>query len=157
MVCFFVRFLDVLLWHLKTFASIHSQTVTSGNVHDSQARDYLLLGGETRLYADSAYSSAETDKKLEKFGIDNQVQKKGVRGHPLCDKTLERNAEIAVIRSGGERPFATYKRNYGLRRTRFMGLAKNMTFFGIAAIAHNIQKAGKFLTQFGVREPISIG
>ena len=40
---------------------IHSQTVTSGNVHDSQARDYLLLGGETRLYADSAYSSADTD------------------------------------------------------------------------------------------------
>ena len=135
---------------------IHSQTVTSGNVHDSQARDYLLLGDETRLYADSAYSSAETDKKLDRFGIDNQVQKKGVRGHPLPQKELDRNAEIAVIRSGGERPFATYKRNYGLRRTRLMGIAKNTTFFGIAAIAHNIQKAAKFLKLYGIREPITI-
>ncbi|KAF3981847.1 MAG: IS5 family transposase, partial [Methylococcales symbiont of Hymedesmia sp. n. MRB-2018] len=36
---------------------IHRQSVTPGNVHDSQERDTLLLGDETALYADAAYSS----------------------------------------------------------------------------------------------------
>ena len=36
---------------------IHRQSVTPGNVHDSQERDTLLLGDEAALYADAAYSS----------------------------------------------------------------------------------------------------
>ena len=52
----------------------------------------------------------------------------------------ERNKEIAVTRSGGERPFATYKRLYGL-----------------AAMAPNIRKGAKFLTLYGIRDPIPIG
>jgi transposase, IS5 family len=57
----------------------------------------------------------------------------------------------AVTRSGGERPFATYKQTYGLRRTRLMGLAKNTTFFAMAAIAHNLQKGAQFLRHYGLR------
>ena len=64
-----------------------------------------------------------------------------------------RNDAIAVIRAGGERPFATYKSRYGLARTRFMGLAKNMTAYGIAAITHNIHKGAKFLTLYGLPDP----
>ena len=69
----------------------------------------------------------------------------------LCRATTAAvNDEIAVIRAGGERPFATYKSRYGLARTRFMGLAKNMTAYGIAAIAHNLRKGAKFLTLYGL-------
>ena len=93
---------------------IHRQTVTPGNAHDSTERDTLLLGDEAALYADAAYSSQATREKLEQFGIDDQVQRKGYRGHPLSKADLVRNKEIAVIRSGGERPFATYKSRYGL-------------------------------------------
>ena len=132
---------------------IHRQTVTAGNVHDSRERDTLLLGDEAALYADAAYSSQATRDMLERFGIQDRVQHKGYRGQPLSEIDKTRNAEIAVIRSTGERPFAAYKQHYGLARTRFLGLAKNLTFFGIAAIAHNIQKAAKFLTLYSVREP----
>ena len=134
---------------------IHRQTVTAGNVHDSTERDTLLLGDEVALYADAAYSSAATRTKLEKFGIADQVQRKGYRAHPLSQADKERNAEIAVTRSGGERPFATYKARYGLARTRLMGLAKNLSFYGLAAIAHNIQKGAKFLTLYGLPKPMS--
>jgi len=57
-----------------------------------------------------------------------------------------RNKKIAVIRSGGEHPFFTYKRLYGLARTRVLGLKNNLTFYGIAALASHIRKAAKFLT-----------
>ena len=86
---------------------IQRQTVTAGNVHDSQERDTLLLGDETVLYADAAYSSKETCDKLERFAIADQVQRKGYRNQPLSEQDSRRNDAIAVIRAGGERPFAT--------------------------------------------------
>lgn len=130
---------------------IHRQEVTSGNVHDSQMLEHLLLGTETQLYADAAYSSAETQQKLKRLGIEDKVQRKGYRNTPISSANAQRNAEIAVTRSGGERPFATYKQRYGLRRTRLMGLAKNTTFFAVAAIAHNLQKGARFLMRYGLR------
>lgn len=136
---------------------IHRQTVTPGNAHDSTERDTLLLGDEVALYADAAYSSKETRQKLERFGIEDQVQHKGYRNHLLSEADKARNDEIAVIRAGGERPFATYKSRYGLARTRLMGLVKNMTFYGLAAIAHNIRKGGKFLIHYGLPEPTPTG
>ena len=131
---------------------IQRQRITAGNVHDSQQRDGLLLGDETALYADAAYSSKETRERLASMGIEDQVQRKGNRNKPLSDKDLRRNKRIAVTRSTAERPFATYKRHYGLARTRFMGLAKNATVYGLAAMAANIRKGAKFLTLYGLPE-----
>ena len=136
---------------------IHRQSVTAGNVHDSQERDTLLLGDEAALYADAAYSSAQTRNKLAQFGIDDQVQRKGYRNNPLSCADQIRNKVIAVTRAGGERPFATYKRHYGLARTRFMGLAKNVSFYGLAAIAANVRKGAKFLTHYGLPDLASMG
>jgi IS5 family transposase len=136
---------------------IHRQTVTAGNCHDSTAHDTLLLGEESALYADAAYSSAKNRDTLRRLGIRDRVQRKGYRGHPISDADIARNKEIAVTRSGGERPFATYKCVYGLARTRFMGLDKNLTFYGLAAIASNIRKAAKFRMLYGLPEPASTG
>lgn len=94
---------------------IHRQTVTLGNVHDSRERDRLLLGDEAALYADAAYSSRATRDKLARLGIADRVQRKWYRNHPLS---------------------AADKRCYGLGRTRFLGLTKNTTVYGLAAIAH---------------------
>lgn len=133
---------------------IHRQSVTAGNVHDSQELDTLLLGDEDELYADAAYSSEATRDKLTKLGINDQVQRKGYRNKPLSCADQLRNKLIAVTRAGGERPFATYKQHYGLARTRFMGLAKNTTFYGLAAIAANLRKGAKFLTLYGLPDSV---
>ena len=119
-------------------------------MHDSVERDTPLLGDETALYADAADSSKATRDKLERFVIADQVQRRGYRNKPLSAKGRRRNDAIAVIHAGGEWPFATYKSRYGLARTRFMGLAKNMTAYGIAAIAHNLRKGANFLTLYGL-------
>ena len=79
------------------------------------------------------------------------------RNKPLSAEDSKRNDEITVIRAGGERPFATYKSRYGLARTRFIGLAKNMTTYGIAAIAHNVRKGAKFLPLYGLPDQSSDG
>ncbi|MCK5893967.1 MAG: transposase [Endozoicomonadaceae bacterium] len=47
--------------------------------------------------------------------------------------------------------------DYGLARTRFMGLAKNATIFGLAAMAANIRKGTQFLLLYGVPKICSAG
>ena len=136
---------------------VHLRTVTPGNVHDSRERDRLLLGDETAFYADAAYSSRETRDKLARFGIADQAPRKGYRGHPLSEEDKERNDEIAVVRSGVERAFAVYKRCYGLGRTRFPGLAKSTTFYGLAVITLNIRKGAMFLRLYGLAQPVGEG
>lgn len=133
---------------------IQRQTMTPGNVHDSQEFDNLLLGDEDALYADAAYSSQKGRDTLDEFGIEDQVQRKGYRNNPLSEEDRIRNNQIAVTRSGGERPFATYKQHYKLERTRFLGLAKNTTVYGLAAIAANIRKGAKFLSDYGLPKPM---
>ncbi|ORU92137.1 MAG: hypothetical protein A6F72_04195 [Cycloclasticus sp. symbiont of Poecilosclerida sp. N] len=116
-----------------------------------------MLGDESALYADAAYSSQQARDKLAKFGMADQVQRKGYRGKPLSKQEQARNKAIAVTQAGGERPFATYKRHYGLARTRFMGLGKNATVYGLAAMAANIRKGAKCLTLYGIPEPSYAG
>ena len=103
--------------------------------------------------ADAAYSSRATRDKLARLGIADSVQCKGYRNHPSSAVNKRRNAGIAVVRLGVERTFAVYKRCYGLGRTRFVGLAKNLTFYGLAAIAHDIRKGARFPGLYGVAEP----
>jgi IS5 family transposase len=78
------------------------------------------------------------------------VLDKGYRNNPLSEADKIRNAEIVVTRGGGERPFATYKWHYKLARTRLMGLAKNTTLLGLAAMAANIKKGAVFLGLYGL-------
>ena len=77
---------------------IQRQTVTAGNVHVSVECDTLLLGDEIALYADAAYSSKETRNKLERFGIADQVQRKG---YPLAGRALHaREAQQPSVGGG---------------------------------------------------------
>ena len=117
-------------------------------------RDVLLLGNEKAFYADSAYCYQQTSDKLKRFGIANKVQSKGYRHQPLSQADKQQNAEIAL---GVERTFAMYKVHYKLSKTRFMGLTKNTTFYGIVAIAHNIQKGASFLSKYGIPTPKTTG
>ena len=132
---------------------VHRRTVTPGNVHDGRERDRLPLGDGTAFHADAAYGSRGTRDKPARFGIADQVQRKGRRGHPLSAADKERNAGIAVVRSGVERVFAVYKQCCGLGRTRFPGLARNTTFHGLAAVAPDIRKGALFLRLHGLPRP----
>ncbi|MDA9823670.1 hypothetical protein N9C56_14445 [Paracoccaceae bacterium] len=62
-----------------------------------------------------------------------------------------------MIRDGGVRFSATYKSRYDLARTQFMGLAKKMIAYGIAAVAHNVRKGAKFLPLYGLPDQSSAG
>ena len=53
-------------------------------------------------------------------------------------------AERYVVLAGPFNEFATYKSRYVSAQTRLMGLSKNTTAYGIAAIAPNVRKRPSF-------------
>ena len=65
---------------------IRTWRVTAANVHDSQVFLELLARNTSRdVYADSAYLSEESQKRLKALGYRPHIQRKGQKNHPLSD------------------------------------------------------------------------
>ena len=85
-----------------------------------EAKSIILTQGRINIIDSTPVEAAQSGSgkgkggqpkrdKLERFGSADQVQRKGDRNKPLSAKDRRRNDAFAVIRAGGERPFATYK------------------------------------------------
>ena len=66
---------------------IRDYTVSDASEHDSQKFDELLSRDNTSkdVYADSAYRSAETERKLRARGFRSHIHKRGRRNRPLTE------------------------------------------------------------------------
>ena len=105
-------------------ALIHSASVTSGNVHDSQELPNLLNGDETRLYGDSAYRDQNQRKLLKTIASNARdfTNKRAYRNRPLTDTDKETNRKKSSVRPKVEQML---KHLWGFTRARYRGLAKN--------------------------------
>ena len=127
---------------------IHSASVTSGNVHDSQELPNLLRGEETRLYGDSAYRGEKQKKRLKELAprAKDFTNKRAYKNRPLSDADKETNRRKSSVRSKIEHPFLTLKRIWGFAKVRYRGLAKNANrAFAMLAMI-NLSKWGRPLT-----------
>jgi IS5 family transposase len=120
-------------WHFRMKAHIgldsqtgriHSASVTSGNVHDSQELPNLLNGDETRHYGDSAYRDQNQRKLLKTIASNARdfTNKRAYRNRPLTDTDKETNRKKSSVRPKVEQ---TLKHLWGFTRARYRGLAKN--------------------------------
>jgi IS5 family transposase len=124
---------------------IHSASVTSGNVHDSQELPNLLHGGETRLYGDSAYRGEKQRGRLKDIAprAKDFTNKRAYRSRPLSEAGKETNRRKSRVRSKVEHPFLTLKRLWGFAKVRYRGLAKNANrAFAMLALI-NLSKWGR--------------
>ncbi|MDZ4318850.1 MAG: IS5 family transposase [Phenylobacterium sp.] len=103
----------------------HSLETTTARVHDSQVWDELLHGGETSVWADKAYVSAEREAAFEGPGKVWGVMRKAPKGGELHPIDADINRIIAMVRARVEHPFRVVKRQFGHVKTRYRGLAKN--------------------------------
>ena len=124
---------------------IHSASVTSGNVHDSQELPNLLHGEETRLYGDSAYRGKNQREQLKGLSprAKDFTNKRATRSRPLTDVDKQTNRRKSSVRSKVEHPFLTLKRIWGFAKVRYRGLAKNANrAFAMLALI-NLSKWGR--------------
>jgi len=105
--------------------TVHSLETTTAKVHDSRVWDELLHGGETSVWADKGYVSAEREAAFCKDGRVWGVMRKAPKGGKLDDLDEATNRIIAMVRAKVEHPFRVLKRQFGHMKTRYRGLAKN--------------------------------
>ncbi len=104
---------------------VHSLDTSTAKLHDSQVWDGLLHGGETSVWADKAYVSAEREAAFAGPGKVWGVMRKAPKGSPLHPVDVQINRIIAMVRAKVEHPFRVIKRQFGYVKTRYRGLAKN--------------------------------
>lgn len=104
---------------------IHSVVVTSANVHDSQVLGDLLHGDERRVYGDSAYTGQKAQIRTHAKHAKDFTHKRGRRNHPLTEKERQTNRSKSKIRPRVEHLFGVIKNQFGYRKVRYKGLAKN--------------------------------
>lgn len=107
---------------------VHTVTTTPANAADVEVVDALLHGREEVVHADSGYTGA--DKRIKRKNLTWHIAAKRGRLKAMTDgrekRVLERVEKAkASVRAKVEHPFRVIKRQFGLMKMRFRGLAKN--------------------------------
>ena len=109
---------------------VHSVHTTAANEHDVTQAHHLLHGEEKRVFADAGYQGVE--KRPEHEGRDTKwyiAMRPGAR-RALGDSEDDIDTKVAErlkskIRAHVEHPFRVIKQQFGYRKVRYKGLAKN--------------------------------
>jgi IS5 family transposase len=121
---------------------IREYGVSDASVHDSQAFDDLLNKGNTssEVYADSAYRSAEMERKLKARGFRSRIHKRGRRNRPLSEAETEANSRKSKVRARIEHVFGAQENAPGGRLVRTIGIVRAKIKIGLQNLAYNIRR-----------------
>ena len=121
---------------------IRAIVTTAANVNDTTPADALVRGDERAVYADMAYDSHARRAALSAQGIKPRIMRRPNKHHPVLPPRLQRlNRLIARRRAAVETTFAVFKQHMGVRRARYLGLAKTTGQMLLVALAFNLRKA----------------
>ena len=107
---------------------VHTVVTTPANEADVAVAEDLLHGKEEVVYADAGYTGA--DKRVARKRLRWEIAAKRSRIQVMPEgrakrATQRREHRKASIRAKVEHPFRVIKRQFGLMKVRFRGLAKN--------------------------------
>jgi IS5 family transposase len=123
-------------------ALIEAVEVTTANVHDAALMAVVLPQEPAEVYGDSAFASRTCEQLiLSRGGTPLVVQTGTWGGQAALDRLKAHNAKVRRVRCRIEKVFGTIKRSYGLRRMRWIGLAKAGLQARLTAIAYNIRRS----------------
>jgi IS5 family transposase len=104
---------------------IETVEVTTANVRDAALLDVALPSDPGYVYGDSAFAGRGSEQLIiARGGIPCTVQTGTWGGEAALDRLEAHNAKGRHVRCRIEKVFGTTKRSYGLRRMRWIGLAK---------------------------------
>lgn len=121
---------------------IRKGLTTDASAHDgARLREGLLQSSNTsgKVWADSAYRSAENEGWLSKHGFTSQIHRKKPKGKPMPEATSRANGRKSKIRSKVEHVFAQQKVRMGLF-IRTIGLPRAKAVITLANMAYNMRR-----------------
>jgi IS5 family transposase len=94
-----------------------------------------------KVYADSAFAGRKAEDLIRaRGGIPWTVGTGTWSGAEALARLRAHNAAVRRVRCRIEKVFGTWKRSYGLRRIRWLGLAKAGLQVRLAAMAYNLRR-----------------
>jgi transposase, IS5 family len=121
---------------------IRRVVLTNGSVTDTEPADDLICGDEKAVYGDQAYYTHARHARLTEAGIKDRLMHRPNKHHPeLSARKKYRNRLIGRVRAAVERPFAVFKKHYGMHRMRFFTMARNRVHVILACCAYNLRRA----------------
>jgi len=121
---------------------IRRYSVTDAAVHDSREFDGLLGAANTsrETFADSAYRSAETERKLQARGLKSRIHERGTRGRSLSERQQRANRKKSKTRARVEHVFGAQEMAPGGRIVRTIGLLRATAKIGLQNLVYNIRR-----------------
>ena len=116
---------------------VHTAGVTSGNVHDAKVMDRLIRDDDAAVYGDKGYASGAKKRAAEAAGVLWAVKEKAKPGGRLTARQRARNHRFGKVRAKVEHVFRVVKCQFGYRKVRYRGIAKNgAQVFSLLALAN---------------------
>ncbi len=116
--------------------------VTTANVHDAAELEAVLPPEPGEVYGDSAFTGGPAERLITGRGGRPRTVWTGIwgRGPEALARLEAHNARVRRVRCRIEKVFGTWKRSYGLRRMRWLGLAKAGLQVRLAAMVYNLRR-----------------
>jgi IS5 family transposase len=116
---------------------VHTAGVTTGKVHDAKVMANLIREDDTAVYGDKGYASDEKKRAAENAGVLWAVKEKAKPGQALTKRQRARNRRFGKVRAKVEHVFRVLKCQFGYRKVRYRGIAKNgAQVFALFALAN---------------------
>jgi transposase, IS5 family len=104
---------------------IRGVEITTANVHDAAELEAVLPPEPGEVYGDHAFAGARPEGIIRAWGGTPRMVHTGTwDGLEALARLEAHNADVRRVRARIEKVFGTCKRSYGLRRMRWLGLAK---------------------------------
>jgi IS5 family transposase len=121
---------------------IRGVEITTANIHDAAELAAILPEAPGDTYGDSAYEGSRPEGVIRARGGTPKVVHTGTWGGPeALARLAAHNAGVRRVRCRIEKVFGTCKRSYGMRRMRWLGLAKAGLQVRLAAMAYNLRRS----------------
>ena len=120
-----------------TSGLVHTAGVTTGSVHDAKVMDELIREDDRAVYGDKGYVNDEKRQRAQAAGVLWAVKAKAKPGRDLTRAQRRRNTRFGKVRAKVEHVFRVVKCQFGYRRVRYRGIAKNgAQVFTLLALAN---------------------
>ncbi len=134
---------------------VHTVTTTAANANDITQAHALLHGEEEIVFADSGYRGVQKREEIQDQhpDVDWQIammpgQRKAMDKSRPVNALLEQLEKLkASIRAKGEHPFRVIKCQFGHRKVRYRGLAKNTSQLLVMFALSNLWMVRKRILQ----------
>ena len=104
---------------------VHTAGVTTGKVHDAKVMDRLIREDDVAVHGDKGYANDAKKRAAEGTGVTWAVKEKAKPGRALTQRQRARNRRFGKVRAKVEHVFRVMKCQFGYRKVRYRGIAKN--------------------------------